>query len=78
MKELFLDRMKRLFSTFAAMEPARLAERARALLVLLVGAGWLTIDNATITTVASVAGLVASWLLSRFVRGRVTPVAKLD
>jgi hypothetical protein len=73
-----IGRVARFLATHKAVEPARLTERIRALLVLLVGAGWFTIDDATINLVASGGAMVVSWLLSRFVRSTVTPVAKLD
>lgn len=64
----FLDRLK-------ATEPARLAEFVRTVLAALVAVGWLTINDGLINTIASLAALGFSALLTRFVRNRVTPVA---
>lgn len=55
-------------------EPAALAELVRAVVVVLVGLGWVTLDSETVNVVASVAGLALSWGLTWYVRSRVTPV----
>lgn len=57
-------------------EPAALAELARAVIVVAVGLGWATLDNATINIITSAVGLGASWALTWYVRSRVRPVVK--
>lgn len=70
--------LKELLIRLKELEPARLAEGVRAVLIGLVGLGWLTIDDALINSIATGATLVISGILTVFVRNRVTPVAKLD
>ncbi len=57
-------------------EPAALAELVRAILVVLVGLGWATVDNNTVNVISSAAGLIVSWGLTWYVRSRVTPLPK--
>lgn len=52
-------------------EPARWAELARLLLVAGVGLGWLTIDSDTANAIVSIVSLLASILLTRWVRTAV-------
>lgn len=61
-----------------ATEPAQYAELVRSILLALVGVGWLTLDEPTVNTVATVVAGVVSVVLTRFVRKSVTPTAKLD
>jgi len=58
-------------------EPVAVTELARAVIVMVVSLGWITLDNTTINVVASVVGLILSWLLALFTRNRVTPVTKV-
>lgn len=73
-----LDTLKRAWARIRATEPARLAEAVRVALVAAVTLGWLTLDDARINSIVSAVALVGSLLLTRQVRGTVTPVAKLD
>ncbi len=73
-----LDTLKRVWARVRATEPARLAETVRAVLVAGVTLGWATIDDERINAAVSVVALLGSLLLTRQVRGAVTPVAKLD
>lgn len=57
-------------------EPARLAEFGRTTVAGLAALGWFTVDDAAVNTTASFVALAVSWGLTRFVRNRVTPVAK--
>lgn len=57
-------------------EPAVLSEAARILLVVIAGAGWLTISDQTISWVVSVVGVVASVALTGWTRKTVTPLAE--
>lgn len=59
----------------ADAEPASLAEAVRVLLAALIGAGWLTIDSATVNWIVTVVGLLASVAATVWTRRRVTPVA---
>lgn len=72
----FWSRLRVVAAEMAATEPARLAEVVRTLLGAAVGVGWLTLDNAAISSVATTAALVVSWLLTRLVRERVVPEVK--
>ncbi len=71
-------RLLALWGKVKSTEPARLAEFVRTVLVGLVGLGWVTVDDATVNTTVSVVGLLGSCALTKFVRNRVTPVAKGD
>jgi hypothetical protein len=73
-----LDTLKRVWARVRALEPARLAEAVRFALAAAVTLGWVTIDDARINAIASAVAVVGSVLLTRQVRGAVTPVAKLD
>lgn len=55
-------------------EPAAYAEAVRALLVILVGLGWLTLDDNTANGIATVVGILLSWVLTYVVRAHVSPV----
>ncbi len=58
-------------------EPASLAEAARVLIVLAVGAGWLSTGQANTLTVAlSALGVVASVALTWWTRRKVTSLAR--
>lgn len=57
-------------------QPVTLAEVVRLVVVALVGAGWLTLDDAAVNTVVSVVGVVASIALTWWTGRKVTPVAK--
>ncbi len=63
-----------LWTKIRSTEPAAFAEFVRAVLAALVGVGWVTIDDTTINTVVSVVGLLASFVLTHFVRKNVMPV----
>ncbi len=71
------ERIRRAASQFVAEEPARLAERVRLALAGAVGTSWLTVPDEAVNIGATAAALGASWLLSRWTRKKVTPVAKL-
>jgi hypothetical protein len=62
--------------TYLQLEPARLAEITRWLLAVLVGAGWLTLNDTTTNWIVSAVGLVASGVLTYWTRHQVTPVAE--
>jgi len=64
--------------SFKDTEPARLAEIVRGVLVGLVGLGWVALDNATVNSIATLVAVAGSWALTKFVRDRVTPLAKGD
>lgn len=57
-------------------EPVAMAEVFRAVILMLVTLGWITLDNNVINIVASALGVVLSWILTLLARNRVTPVAK--
>ena len=57
-------------------EPAAVAEAARVVLAILVGAGWLSIGDQTTEWIISVVGLAASVALTVWTRKLVTPVAE--
>lgn len=65
--------MTTLLTRLAALEPARLAEGARWALAALIGLGWLTLDDATVNSIATVAGVLLSAVLTEATRKRVTP-----
>jgi hypothetical protein len=73
-----IARVREVWARVRAYNPARLAEGVRLLLVALVGAGWLTIDDARINAAVTVVGVLASLFATERVRSNVTPVAKLD
>lgn len=52
-------------------EPARWAELARVLLMITVGLGWVTVDEETINWIVTGVGMIASALLTRWVRSSV-------
>lgn len=58
----------------AQTEPAMVAEAVRAVLVMLVTLGWITIDSETVNAIVSVVGVLLSIGLTIFVRSRVTPM----
>lgn len=68
--------MKKLLTDLRLTEPARLAEVARWLLVTLVTTGWLTLDDAAVNGIVSAVSLLLSALLTKYVRGGVTPVPR--
>jgi hypothetical protein len=55
-------------------EPAAYAELARLVITAVVALGWVTVDNATANTIASVIGTIVSIVLTVAVRQHVTPV----
>ncbi len=57
-------------------QPVSLAEAVRVVVVLLVGAGWLTLDDAAVNTVVSVVGVLVSVGLTWWTGRKVTPLAK--
>lgn len=57
-------------------QPVGLAELVRMVVVLLVGVGWLTLDDAAVNTVVSVAGMIASIALTWWTDHKVTPTAR--
>lgn len=57
-------------------QPVGLAEVVRMVVVALVGAGWLTLDDAAVNTVVSVVGVVVSIGLTWWTGRKVTPLAK--
>jgi hypothetical protein len=59
-----------------AAEPVAFTELVRAVLVVLVTLGWVTIDSNVVNVIASGVGLAISWGLTLFARSRVTPVMK--
>jgi FtsH-binding integral membrane protein len=59
-------------------EPVAYTELARAVIVVLVSLGWITLDNTTVNVVASSVGLVLSWALTLYARSRVTPVTPVS
>lgn len=73
-----LSVIARVWAQVRALEPARLAEGARLVLVAAVALGWWQIDDARINAIVSGVAVVASLVLSGAVRSTVTPVAKLD
>ncbi len=46
------------------------------MMVLLVGTGWLTLDDAAVNTVVSVVGVIVSIMLTWWTGRKVTPLAK--
>lgn len=56
------------------VEPVAVAEAVRTVLLALVAVGWLTMDDATMSAVATAVAGVASVLLTVLVRRKVTPV----
>lgn len=57
-------------------QPVGLSEVVRMIVVALVGAGWITLDDATVNTVVSVIGVAISIGLTWWTGRKVTPVAK--
>jgi hypothetical protein len=57
-------------------EPVAMAEVLRAVIVVLVSLGWITLDNNTVNIIASALGVVLSWALTLLARSKVTPIAK--
>ncbi len=57
-------------------QPVTLAEAIRVVVVLLVGAGWLTLDDAAVNTIVSIVGVVMSIALTWWAGRKVTPLAK--
>ncbi|MBB5157651.1 hypothetical protein [Saccharopolyspora phatthalungensis] len=57
-------------------EPAAIAEVVRVILVALVGAGWLALDDATLASIVSVVGVLASVALTWWTRRKVTSLAR--
>lgn len=60
-----------------SLEPAALAEFARAVIVAAVAAGWVALDDSTVATIASAAGFALSLGLTWLVRRNVVPEAKV-
>ncbi|PKW15912.1 hypothetical protein [Saccharopolyspora spinosa] len=56
-------------------EPAAIAEAVRIILIALVGAGWLTLDDTTLASIVSVVGVLASVALTWWTRRKVTSLA---
>lgn len=59
-------------------EPVVLGEAVRAVLVAVVGAGWVVIPDTTINLIVSAAGLVGSVITTWLTRRKVVPTAKLQ
>lgn len=57
-------------------EPNAVAELVRLVLLAAVGAGWLALDDATVTAIVSIVGVLGSIALTVFARSKVTPEAK--
>lgn len=57
-----------------ANEPVAFAELIRAVLVVLIALGWVTIDSDTVNVIVSMAGVVLSWILTGLARNRVRPM----
>lgn len=62
--------------TVAQTQPVSLAEVVRMIVVALVSAGWLTLDDTAVNTVVSVVGAIVSIGLTWWTTHKVTPVAK--
>lgn len=57
-------------------QPVGLAEVVRMIVLALVSAGWITVDDATVNTIVSVIGVAISIGLTWWTGRKVTPVAK--
>lgn len=56
-------------------EPVALIDAAKLVVSALVAAGWIVLDDATIATVGSAAGLLLFLILTVVTRAQVTPIS---
>ncbi|WP_158882008.1 hypothetical protein [Amycolatopsis anabasis] len=68
--------MREFLARLQDTEPARLAEFVRAVLVAVNAVGWATIPDTTVSAVVTVVSVLASLVLTKFVRSNVTPTPK--
>lgn len=62
-------------SETARPEPVAIASAAQAVLAALVTLGWVTLDDTTISTIATAVGVVGAAIITIVARSKVTPVS---